>query len=161
LPGFAGAEDVVQQTFISVSQNHDQFDPKLKFGNWIFSIAANFAVNMRVALSRRPALSIEDLLKSDPKGRALVPSQLEDSREHSPEYDVFAAERNERLRLLLDELPEQHRIVMERLFFQNMTCEEAAADLNMPLGTVKTRLRWSLSRLREATAEDQELYRAA
>ncbi len=159
--GLSGAEDVVQQTFLSVATNYDQFDPQWKFSNWVFSIAANFAVNMRKATGRRPAASFEDFSDNARRAPVFDAYDPEDHREDAPTSKVMTDERNAHLRCLVGQLPDQYREIMERLYFQGMTNEEAATDLGIKLGTLKTRLHWSLCRLREQTGQDEELYRAA
>lgn len=153
LGGRTVAEEVSQQAFLNVFLNHDQFDPEMKFRPWLFSIVANLAVNQRIAARRRPTASLEDL-RFMSRYEEVVDYDPEDHREDSPVDQFAVAEQALELRSLVDSLPSSDREVMERLYYGHMTNEEAADDLGIPLGTLKTALHRSLKSLRRRIQRD-------
>jgi len=145
----ASAEDVVQQTFLKVHTSHDTFDPALKFRAWLFSIAANFAINQKVLHKRKHTVSFEAFTYSS--GADLDTRQAydpEDYRESQPEDIAEDTERSLDLRAKIGNLRGPQQEVIERLYYQGMTSEEAAVDLGIPLGTVRSQLSRALESLR-------------
>jgi len=127
------AEELAQETLLTVWRKAALFDPaRAGASTWIFAIARNLRIDA-VRRERRPA--IED----DPSdGRAEV----------EPDALVAAAERGERLREAIAALPPDQAEVVRLSFFQDKPHSEVARDLGLPLGTVKSRLRLALARLR-------------
>jgi RNA polymerase sigma-70 factor (ECF subfamily) len=128
------AEDLAQEAMLTMWRKAGLFDPaKASASTWIFTIARN----LRIDLIRR-----ERTLRLD-GGDPLAEESEPDAGE------AFEARENqEALRLALRSLPaEQNQIVMLS-FFSDKPHSEIAAELNLPLGTVKSRLRLAMVRLR-------------
>jgi RNA polymerase sigma-70 factor (ECF subfamily) len=131
--GAQAAEDLAQEAMLTMWRKAALFDPaRASAGTWIFTIARN----LRIDILRRERLPRLD-------GGDLAPE---------PEPDAGAGfeiqESEEALRLALRSLPvEQNQIVMLS-FFSDKPHSEIAAELNIPLGTVKSRLRLAMARLR-------------
>ena len=81
---------------------------------------------------------------------------LSGGREELPEVQVEAKTDKQQVRLALADLPEEQRAVLFLAYFQGLSQPEMAAALNQPLGTVKTRVRLGLQKLRRIL-EDGEL----
>jgi RNA polymerase sigma-70 factor (ECF subfamily) len=145
LGGHATAEDVVQQTFIKVHQSHDAFDPEMKFRPWLFSIAANYTVNQKIADKRRRSVSMNTRIAAAEEIQYDPP----DYREDEPESGLLNAEMATVIREKISALRGPQREVLERLYFQGMTHYEAAADLGVPVGTIKSQLNRALESLRQ------------
>jgi RNA polymerase sigma factor (sigma-70 family) len=136
----ATAEDIVQDVFLSVWRKADTFDPRRgTFRPWMLQIAHFRILNELRRRSRRPQLdtnSEEELLE-----------QLPDS-ESEPIEAAWDAYRREALRAAVDNLPPPQRQALRLAFFEDLTHDQVADALDLPLGTVKTRIRSGLHRLR-------------
>ncbi len=125
------AEDAAQEAFLRGFQRLHQYDAERPFGPWIRRVGANLALN-RLAHSRaaeQPAVELDD--ETD------WPMQGETDPPHA------ASERSEaleRLREALIELPLHYRAVLELRHFQEMSYQEIAGSLGIPLSDVKSHL---------------------
>jgi RNA polymerase sigma-70 factor, ECF subfamily len=134
------AQDVAQEVFIRVWRRPGLFDPaRGRFVTWLMSVARNRAVDEIRSRGRRrlrevtPAPGVDD--PADPQ--AIDPQLAAE----------LTAERAS-IRAGLASLPEQQRITIELAYFGGMTQQEIAAVLDTPLGTVKTRVRLAMKKLR-------------
>lgn len=128
------AEELAQEALLTVWRKATLFDPsRAGASTWIFAIARNLRIDA-VRRQRRPR--IED----DPTD--------EPAPEPAADAVVAAGERDVRLRQAMAALPADQAEVVRQSFFQDKAHSEIARDLNLPLGTVKSRLRLALGRLR-------------
>lgn len=134
------AEDLAQEAMLTLWRKAHLFDPaKASAATWLFTIARN----LRIDLIRR-----ERLVRADDSDPALEPDSEPDAGE-----GFEARQSEEALRLALRSLPaEQNQIVMLS-FFSDKPHSQIAAELNIPLGTVKSRLRLAMVRLRTHLGE--------
>jgi RNA polymerase sigma-70 factor (ECF subfamily) len=127
--------EVLQDVLLKIWQNIETYDAtKSRFFTWMARIARNAAIDAR--RSKR--------FKRD--------SQTDTLPDYVNNSDLLAEhERTDTigLRDLLDHLDEQHRKIIDLLYFQEYSQSEAAKALDMPLGTVKTRARRAIKQLRE------------
>lgn len=136
------AEEVVQETMVRIWQKADRFDPtKARASTWVFTIARNLHIDL-VRRARRP--------EPDPDDPALVP----DDRPSGFEI-VNRAQEAERLTKAMQSLPEEQRAVLEHAFFEELTHPEISQRLALPLGTVKSRIRLALKRIRLELGDKQ------
>jgi RNA polymerase sigma-70 factor (ECF subfamily) len=129
------AEEVVQETMVKVWRKSHQFDAaKASASTWIFTIARN----MRVDLLRKDNRPEPDF--NDP---AFVPDP-------EPQVTELIArnQESEELNKLISTLPIEQREVLNLAYFHDMAHAEIANKLNIPLGTVKSRIRLALKRIR-------------
>lgn len=139
----ATAEDLFQQTWIRIAERIRQYDPRRSFEAWFFSVARNLAIDH---LRRHVPESLDAPIGGD-EGSATAgdfvpaagPSVLE---------TMLTGERAALLMDSLGELPVIYREVLTLRFEEEMKLEEIAAVLDVPLSTVKTRLRRGLEGLR-------------
>ena len=137
------AEEVVQETMLSLWRKAAMFDPsKASAGTWIFTIARNLRIDA-IRKSRRPEF--------DPDDPAFVPDQ-----EASADESMEAGEMRVKVREALSELPEEQASVVRLSFFEDKPHGEIAKQLKLPLGTVKSRLRLAMRRIRVALGEKEE-----
>jgi RNA polymerase sigma factor (sigma-70 family) len=128
------AEDAAQEAFSAVWRHADAFDASRgAAGAWIGRVARNAALDA----NRRRALRVT-APEVDP---------VDDGR--TPEELAVAADEAFRLRLALETLPERERTVLTLAYNDGFTQNEIAQQLDLPLGTVKTRTRSGLARLAE------------
>ncbi len=133
------AEELAQEAMLTVWRKAALFDPaRAGASTWIFAIARNLRIDA-IRRERRPR--IED----DPTD--------EPPPEPAADAVIAAAERDVRLRSAMAALPKEQAEVIRLSFFHDKPHSEIAADLRLPLGTVKSRLRLALGRLRSLVGD--------
>jgi RNA polymerase sigma-70 factor (ECF subfamily) len=136
----AAAEEIVQDVFLAVWRRAETFDPERgAFRPWLLQIAHHRIVNELRRRSRQPQL------EPDPEGLRLV--NLPD-REPEPAEEAWRAQRSEALQSAFEALTPAQRQALGLAFFEDLTHQQVAATLNLPLGTAKTRIRAGLQVLR-------------
>jgi RNA polymerase sigma-70 factor (ECF subfamily) len=118
------AEDLAQDTFMRVQSRLETFDLERDFGPWIRRVAANLCLNRLEA--QKPVSELDEELDADPA--------------QSPEAALEVRERSEQIRGALASLPAQYRLVVELRHFQEMSYQEIADELRLPLSDVKSHL---------------------
>jgi RNA polymerase sigma-70 factor (ECF subfamily) len=131
----AVAEELAQEALLSVWRKAHLFDPaKASAATWLFTIARNLRIDA-IRRERHPELDPEDLMPE-------------------PDADADAgltlAENEGRLRIALKQLPADQIQVVELSFFADKPHSQIAQELGIPLGTVKSRLRLAMARLKRA-----------
>lgn len=133
------AEELVQETMLRVWRKASHYDPgRAAVSTWIFTIARN----LRIDFNRRQR--DPSLLPSDPVD---VPPSIED--------ELLAAERDENVRLALAKLSPEQQAIIRLSYYIEKSQTEIASELGIPLGTVKSRIRLAMNRLRAVLDEDQ------
>ena len=131
------AEEVTQDVFLKVWQQPTRWNPALgQFSSWLLTITRNAGID-RLRKERRhwtPTQDQADLLGEFGEETAVG--------ENPYWYDGLILAR------LLQQLPPEQRLLIELAFYQGYTHSELAENLQLPLGTVKTRLRTGLQKLR-------------
>jgi len=129
------AEDVLQEAFLSAWRSGQRPDPRLDATRgWLLAIVRNRSIDVLRARRRRPTVPIEET--AERAGPVDVPAEVERTA------DQLQARR------VLDHLPHEQRQVLELAYFEGLTHTEIATRLELPLGTVKGRIRLALHRLR-------------
>jgi RNA polymerase sigma-70 factor (ECF subfamily) len=139
----AEAEDLFQQTWIRVAEKIRQYDAKRNFEAWLFTVARNLAIDHLRRI--RPA-SLDEPIEGAPGESAAtrLPSG------ERPELDgIVERERTSSVAQALELLPVVQREVLTLRFEEEMKLADIAEVLDIPLSTVKTRLRRALDRLRQ------------
>jgi len=157
------AEEVVQETFLALWNRAELFDPKLgSLAAWLHTIARNRTVDRLRAAGRRPNLiplssaAGEDEQAGTALDRLVAAGSVIGGAGSGPgpEGQLDAAELQQVLRNALAELPDAERTAIVLAYREELTQTEIADRLGWPLGTVKTRTRRALLRLRAALAEE-------
>jgi len=136
----AAAEDLAQDVMMTVWHRAEQFDrSKAGLSTWIFTIARNRRIDV-LRRERRPEI--------DPEDPALV-------REPDPPADeeIDTAERHRLLREAVTTLPKEQAELLRVAYFEDQSHSKIAERFGLPLGTVKSRLRLALAKLRPALEE--------
>jgi len=134
----AQAEDLAQDALLNVWRKAHLFDPaKASASTWLFTIARNLRIDA-IRREKRPELDPEDF-----------------KPEAEPDMgDAMALADDEvRLRDAMKHLPPDQALVIEASFFADKLHSQIATELDIPLGTVKSRLRLAMARLRAALGE--------
>jgi RNA polymerase sigma-70 factor (ECF subfamily) len=133
------AEELAQEALLSVWRKAHLFDPaKASAATWLFTIARNLRIDA-IRREKRPELDPEDFMP-EPGADA--------------DAGLMLAENEGRLRLALRELPVDQIQVVELSFFADKPHSQIAEELGIPLGTVKSRLRLAMGRLKRAMGGD-------
>lgn len=134
------AEDIAQESFLAAVRALDRFDRRRPFGPWLHRIAVNRAIDF----ARARALRGEDALAQAPHDRAPAPE------DPAPDRGGISDE----LRAALHELSPEHRAVVVLRYVLDYTPGEIGEILDLPRGTVNSRLRRGLDRLRPAVERE-------
>ncbi|SDB53286.1 RNA polymerase sigma-70 factor, ECF subfamily [Flavobacteriaceae bacterium MAR_2010_188] len=127
------AQDALQETFIKVWKNAKRYDPtKAKLFTWLFRIARNTAIDKLRSFNNR----YEKEVQIDKSDVYILPAT-------SLNQDVMD------LKSHVARLDEKYQIVLNALFFEGMTQQEASEELEIPLGTIKSRLKIGLRELKK------------
>lgn len=130
------AEEIVQDVFLHVWRQAEKYDPaRATVTGWILMLTRSRAIDRLRARKARPPLETQDL---DWGGEPA----------HNQEVAVITEEAATRVKAELAALPDAMRTAIELAYFDGLTHSEIAEQLREPLGTVKTRLRSALIRLR-------------
>lgn len=129
------AEELAQEVMVTVWRKAHQYDPdKASVSTWIFRIARNRRIDAH-RRTRRPEL--------DPDEPMLRPPDPEE-----PDVTMNRSQIEDMVRKQLDTLPGEQLELLKAAFYQGMTHSEIAKAFNLPLGTVKSRIRLAFNRLR-------------
>ena len=138
----ASAEELSQEAMLAVWRKADRFDrSKAAAGTWIFTVARNLRID---------ALRKENRPNFDPNDPAFVTEP-----ETVPDAAVSIGETQSRIRNVIATLPIEQAEVVRFLFYDDKPHGETAQELDLPLGTVKSRLRLAMRRARTALGEEQ------
>ena len=152
------AEEVVQETFLALWNRAELFNPMTgSLAAWLHTIARNRTVDRLRASGRRPNLVPLSSVRQDDEPESAVLERLAGTGRvvagadlgPGPERALEAAEVRLALREALDGMPDVERTVILMAYREELTQSEIAERLGWPLGTVKTRTRRALHRLRE------------
>ncbi len=150
------AEDVFQTTFLQVFSKAGQFEAGRPVRPWLYAIATNQAIDAMRKAGRRPAVSLEQVeVESEGENRGLI--DMLEARESDPFDHADAAETRELVRACVDRLPDFLRGVVVMAYYQGLKYQDIAVALNIPLGTVKSRLHAALIKLHESWTETPSL----
>jgi RNA polymerase sigma-70 factor (ECF subfamily) len=140
------AEDIAQEVFLRVWRRPNQYVPQRgRFVTWLLTLARNRAIDEIRARGRRrlretAGEELERALPADEGQDLALRAQLADERQ--------------KVRRALASLPPEQRRVIEMAYYGSYALREIAVALSQPLGTVKTRIRRGMQRLRVAVAPE-------
>lgn len=134
------AEEVVQETFWRVWRKADLFlTQRGAFTNWFFGIARNLCIDL--------------LRRQRTQGRPVdqMDQSMEQTADPSPDVPeaAWVKVKHQQVRAAIETLPKDQRFVIEMAYFRGMTRQEIAQTTGEPLGTIHTRARLALQKLRE------------
>ncbi len=142
------AEDLLQEVFLRVWTRADQWTGQGTFRGWLFRIATNLALNQLRSRRRRPEEPLDTPQPLNEEGDELeAPAWLVDAASLGPDAVFELAEQNLRLRQIIQDLPEEKREVFRLVHQLEMSLQDAADELGIPLGTAKSRLHYARERL--------------
>lgn len=146
----ATAEEITLDVFMRVWQKAGTYRPdQAKVSTWLTHIARHHAIDVlrrRAARPERYAVHWEDAIL-----------KIETSQ-HDPQESAELSLRRERIQVALAQLPTEQRQALILAYFGGYTQSQIAEALEQPLGTIKTRLRLAMQKLRELLRDEQDLY---
>lgn len=143
------AEDLTQDTFVKSYGSITKFDPKFAFSTWLFRIATNNCIDF-LRKRRMQMLSINETLNHDESGGLYL--QLVDPA-MIPYEEMLKQQRQRYLMLAIEQLPERYQKLVHLRYFMELSYDEIAEQLSLPLGTVKAQLHRSRELLNQSLSE--------
>lgn len=138
----AAAEELAQEAMLAVWRKAGTFDrQRATASTWVFTIVRNKRIDM-FRRQRRPDVSLDEVV-----------DQPSDSEPADSSFEL--AQAGKVVRQALANLPKEQVEVLHKAFFEDKSHSVIADELNLPLGTVKSRIRLGLARLRSGLPEDQ------
>jgi RNA polymerase sigma-70 factor (ECF subfamily) len=129
------AEDLTQETFVRMFRALDRYDPTRPFEAWLFTIASRLCIDHL----RRRRLKPISIFQQDPGSGEERVIEAEDPG-LKPDEQTSHAEEERSTQALIDSLPPHYRVVVVLRHQQDLSYEEIAEMLHLPLGTVKARI---------------------
>lgn len=142
------AQDVTQDVFLRVWRAPERFDvSRGKFVTWLLSVARNRSIDERRSHGRRLR---HEALPSTTEEEDVLPSndELDD-----PALMTVLTDERKAVRNAMSVLPPEQRLAIQLAYFGGLTQQEIANQLGQPLGTVKTRIRLGMRKMRGALEE--------
>jgi RNA polymerase sigma-70 factor (ECF subfamily) len=152
------AEDVFQNTFLQLYLKSGQYEPGRPVRPWLYTIATHQAIDALRRNGRHQAVSLDIQRETSSEGEAQSLMELLESREEGPADLAHGQERRERVRTSVEQLPDFLRQVLVMAYYQGLKYREIADILDIPVGTVKSRLHAALVKLQEAWSATPSLY---
>lgn len=138
------AEDIAQEAFVRAYTNLHTFDLNRKFSTWLYRIATNLCID-RIR-KKKPDYYL-DAQVAGTDGLDMY-SQISSS-DRLPEEEVERMELQERIQYEISQLPDKYRTVIVLKYIEELPLQEISEILDMPLGTVKTRIHRGREALRK------------
>jgi RNA polymerase sigma-70 factor (ECF subfamily) len=128
-------EDIAQETLLAVWRKAAYFDPdRASAAAWIYTIARNIRIDRLRQHQRAKLYALQETVEPEEPDR--------------PDAVLSSAQRAERVRAALSQIPQEQVQVLQLSFFEGRAHGDIAQQLDLPLGTVKSRLRLAMNRLR-------------
>jgi RNA polymerase sigma-70 factor, ECF subfamily len=143
------AEDLVQETMLKVWTRAGTFDPSLASpGTWIFTIARNMRIDL-LRKQARHAVNMVSMHASDEEDDELDLEDIWFVDDSGDVFNLLVQERNRRqIQESLLSLPQEQSDILRRVYLEDKSHAEVAQELGLPLGTVKSRVRLALNKLK-------------
>ncbi|MBN3520514.1 sigma-70 family RNA polymerase sigma factor [Algoriphagus lutimaris] len=139
------AEDLTMEAFAKAFKNLDRFKKDYTFSTWLFRIATNNTIDF-IRKKKLKTMSLNNTLTDD--GGNSVNIDVEDD-DNNPQDEFIKSQRIEMVRIFVDKLPAKYRKLVQLRYFDELSYEEIAQELEKPLGTVKAQLHRSRELLYE------------
>ncbi len=138
------AEELAQDTMLSVWRKAHLFDPKkAKASTWIYTIARNLRI---------------DMARKEARKKPLPENLWHDFDVLSADNALINEESHNQIRAALANLNQEQQEVLKLSFFENLSHSETANALGLPLGTVKSRIRIGILKLKEMIGAKEDIY---
>lgn len=129
------AEDLAQDTFLRVFKNANRYEPKASFKSWLYTIATNLSRNEIRNRKRRNTYYLEDMVEEN---EDVYHSQFMIDTRHQPDILLEKKERQQLIQKTLAQLPENQRLALTLVTYQELSYEEISEILKCSIGAVKS-----------------------
>ena len=140
------AEDLTQDTLVRAYERYESFTSGTNFRAWLFTILTHTYLNDCERARRRPVT--ENFAVASAQGHAW--EHADPDAEHDPVTAMMTQVLDERLQGALDSLPEEFRLAIILVDLEELSYQQAAEALHVPIGTVRSRVFRGRSHLRAA-----------
>lgn len=131
------ADDLTIEAFGRAFKRLDQYTPTYAFSTWLFKIASNNAIDFLRNKKKNNALSLDTKLEND-EGQEF--SKNIKSPNLDPEENIIKKQKVEMLRDVVEKLKPHYKDLVKMRYFEEMSYEEIAVKMDLPVGTVKAQL---------------------
>ncbi|MCR9017193.1 RNA polymerase sigma factor [Aquiflexum gelatinilyticum] len=146
------AEDLTMEAFAKAFKNLHKFKKDYTFSTWLFRIATNNTIDF-IRKKKLKTMSLNTSMTDD--GGNSVTIDVEDD-DNNPQDEFIRSQRIEMVRIFVDKLPAKYRKLVELRYFDELSYEEIAQELDKPLGTVKAQLHRSRELLYEIASGKED-----
>lgn len=129
------AEDLAQETFLRVFKSASRYEPKASFKSWLYTIATNLSRNEIRNRARRNTYFLEDMVD---ESEDVYQSEFMIDTRYQPDILYEKKERQQLIKKALKQLPENQRLALTLVTYQEMSYEEIAEILSCSIGAVKS-----------------------
>ena len=150
----AATEDLVQEVFLRVWTRAEQWQGSGSVKGWLYRIATNLSLNHLRSVKRRPQQPLE--IPTDDDDDSPIPGWMVDASALTPEAQLEIVEQQKRLGQLINALPPDKQDVFRMVYDDEMDLQGVADALQIPEGTVKSRLYHSRKRLSKQWSQLEE-----
>lgn len=130
------ADDLTIEAFAKAFKNLKKFNPEFTFSTWLFRIATNNCIDF-IRKKKIDTMSIHTTFKDDSGDN--VDIDIKDAN-LNPQEVAIKAEKIDIIQTIVTKLPAKYQILVRLRYFQELSYEEIATEINAPLGTVKAQL---------------------
>ncbi|MDJ1504474.1 RNA polymerase sigma factor [Xanthocytophaga agilis] len=146
------AEDLTIESFAKAFRNLDKFKKDFSFSTWLFRIATNNCIDF-LRKKRLDTMRIAGSLRDSNGDEVAI--EIKDSK-LNPQEEAIKDQKNEIIRLIIHKLPPKYQTLVNLRYFQELSYEEIADELQAPLGTVKAQLHRARELLYDLVKDKQE-----
>lgn len=139
------AEDLTMEAFAKAFKNLHKFKKDFTFSTWLFRIATNNTIDF-IRKKKLKTMSLNTTLSDDGGNSVTIDVEADDN---NPQDEFIKSQRIEMVRIFVDKLPAKYRKLVQLRYFDELSYEEIAQELEKPLGTVKAQLHRSRELLYE------------
>ena len=142
------AEDLAQETFLRVFKNASRYEPKASFKSWLYTIATNLSKNEIRNRARRNTYFLEDMVGEN---EDVYHSEFMIDTRYQPDILYEKKERQQLIKKTLKQLPENQRLALTLVTYQELSYEEISDILNCSTGAVKSLIHRARQNMKKIT----------
>ena len=133
------ADDITMQTFTKAFKSLDQYNNSFAFSTWLFRIASNTSID-HIRKKRIDTTSLDQNLGDEGESGYNYSNLIVDESAN-PEEDLVSEQRSSIMKEVIETMDEKYKVLIQMYFFEELKYDEIAEKLDIPLGTVKVRLK--------------------